>query len=147
MLRLTGFTEIGRALLAPVGGGTHQESRNNGDRLEPWKGHPAAGQDPGKIRRGSPAGVLPTSTALRPRESAGARPRPELVYLNGKRREDLERKPGSGPGSGQIRRDRLRWELVYLNGVEALSARERPPAGGIHPAIVEVNRITQIARR
>jgi hypothetical protein len=46
VLRLTGFTEIGRVLLVPVGGGTHQESRNNGDRLEPWKGIPAAGQNP-----------------------------------------------------------------------------------------------------
>ena len=73
VLRLTGFTEIGRALLAPVGGGTHQESRNNGDRLEPWKGHPAAGQNPVRAGVTGSGGNLFTSTALmlqRGREAA-----------------------------------------------------------------------------
>ena len=55
--------------------------------------------------------------------------RPELVYLNGKRREDLEGKPGSGQNHGPERRE------------------SAAPVGGFHPAIVEVNRITQIARR
>ena len=73
VLRLTGFTEIGRALLAPAGGGIHQESRNNGDRLEPWKGHPAAGQNPVRSGVTGPDGNLLTSTALmfqRGREAA-----------------------------------------------------------------------------
>ena len=65
--------QIGRALLAPAGGGTHQESRNNGDRLEPWKGHPAAGQNPARSGVTGSGGNLLTSTALmlqRGREAA-----------------------------------------------------------------------------
>ena len=67
--------QIGRALLVPVGGGTHQESRNNGDRLEPWKGS----RERARFRRGIPA-----------RDSGGC-----LVYLNGV--EDPER-AGAAPG-------------------------------------------------
>ncbi len=96
--------------------------------------------------------------ALRPGERAGAAPaggihparrlaRPELVYLNGKRREDLEGKPGSGPESRprsgadllftstalRPRKSagaRPRPELVYLNGVSA--SRIHPALNGFH---------------
>ena len=65
----------------------------------------------------------------------GSWPRPELVYLNGKRPGDMEgESPGSGQNPGKIRRGIPGGCLAYLNGVEAQRARERPPAGWIHPA-------------
>ncbi len=80
VLRLTGFTEIGRALLVPVGGGTHQESRNNGDRLEPWKGHPATGRKLAQIQRGIAAASLAAPSAA---VHCGGRERP-FLDLNGR---------------------------------------------------------------
>ena len=46
----------------------------------------------------------------------------------------LEGAPGSGPESGQIRRDRPRWELVNLNGVDVPERPRGGTAGRIHPA-------------